>query len=184
MEPNSTRLNFPPGSSLVAGLTLHRPSPGIGSGSLEAFRWNVTLEGIIETMTRAKDHIGAILAIIVSSFIVVGSIVVVIRTSVDLFRARKRSRKDRRGGAKRLRKMLVIGLLAADGWIAWVSLPRGIGEEFMYQRRLSSIGPAVSGLMGDSLSELQCDPAGFVLASALWWSIILPFYAGSSLITC
>ena len=67
-------------------------------------------------MTQAKDHVGAILAIILSSFITV-----IIR-SFDLGREKPNPPKGKKGGARRLRRLLVISLLLADGMIAYVNL--------------------------------------------------------------
>ena len=72
-------------------------------------------------MTQAKDHVGAILAIILSSFIILGVVTVIIR-SFDLGREKPNPPKGKKGGARRLRRLLVISLLLADGMIAYVNL--------------------------------------------------------------
>jgi hypothetical protein len=72
----------------------------------------------------ARSHVGPILAVIISSLIVLGSLGVVIRTGASLWRGEgpaevgEGTERVKMGGARRLRKMLVIGLLFSDAVIA------------------------------------------------------------------
>ena len=69
-------------------------------------------------------HAGAIVTIILTLSIFFGAIFCVCRTSVSLGKLLRRHRghpeesEGRKGGARKLRKMLVIGLLISDSLIA------------------------------------------------------------------
>lgn len=62
----------------------------------------------------------------------------------------------------------MISLLAADGMIAgffwyWLERIQTNGSS------LSAIGPAAMALTGTPLTGSTCDPAGYIIATALWW---------------
>jgi hypothetical protein len=114
------------------------------------------------------EHIASILSIIITGLTVVGAIFICTRT-VKIIRKSRRSkskshgkRKGTRtadeseeedvGGAKRMRGMLLIGLLIADVWVG-----------------ISWLAPAVMGLRDRPLRGDQCQAPGFTLATALWW---------------
>ena len=80
-------------------------------------------------MVEAKEHVVAILAIIISSFIIIVVVVVIIRGCVDLRHEKEKvgkgTGKGKKGGARRLRRLSVISLLAA-GWV------ERVGSSYMF----------------------------------------------------
>ena len=147
-------------------------------------------------MSARPAHVGAVFTVIIATFILVGSAWIVITTTLSLRRlikvqnasaaARRGSAETRgteaeeeelgKGGARKLRKILVISLMCSDGIIAWVKLFCAIHVLYLILKsdvRFSSFGPAITGLSGIPLTGRECDPAGFLLAMGLWWFVTL-----------
>ncbi|ORX36891.1 hypothetical protein BD324DRAFT_476410 [Kockovaella imperatae] len=136
------------------------PSPTIvwaGGPSLPAATLGIQASTSVGPPAKGM-HIAAIVSLILTLFIFVGASTCVFRTSLSLNKLLQRHRghpeesEGRKGGARKLRKMLVIGLLLSDCMIA-----------------VGSFWPAVTVLAHKSLGGSECDLPGFLLASALWW---------------
>lgn len=111
------------------------------------------------------EHIASILSIVITGLTVVGAIFIVTRTVKVIRKSKNKSKSHGKrkasgseeeeedvGGAKRMRGMLLIGLLIADVWVG-----------------ISWLAPAVMGLRDRPLRGDQCQAPGFTLATALWW---------------
>jgi len=109
------------------------------------------------------EHIASILSIVITGLTVLGAILIVTRTVKVIRKSRTKSKtrgKQRAtteddedvGGARRMRGMLLIGLLIADVWVG-----------------ISWLAPAVMGLRDRPLRRHECQAPGFTLATALWW---------------
>jgi hypothetical protein len=109
------------------------------------------------------EHIASMLSIVITGLTVLGAIFIVARTIKVIRKSRTESKSHGKrkgtaeeeedvGGAKRMRGMLLIGLLMADVWVG-----------------ISWLAPAVMGLRDRPLRGHQCQAPGFTLATALWW---------------
>jgi len=105
------------------------------------------------------EHIASIMSIVITGLTIPGAIFIATRTIKVIRKSRTKSKtrgkvsaEEEVGGAKRMRGMLLLGLLIADVWIG-----------------ISWLAPAVMGLRDRPLRGHQCQAPGFTLATALWW---------------
>lgn len=137
------------------------------------FENNDTKGNSTYAMTGANQYedIASILSIVITGLTVAGAIFIVTRTVKVIRGSRipktstkthgKKRQSEKKidhqeeghvGGAKKMRGMLLIGLLIADVWVG-----------------ISWLAPAVMGLRDRPLRGNQCQAPGFTLATALWW---------------